>query len=185
MSKHVTLGPLLELEGHLPDGTPKTMTFGTGRTRGLILAFTHDTKKLVLVYPRQTKKIATDHCKPLEDLYVPLHEGAEINACFEDLPRSPNGRTRVALIQDAITYKKRTAEPNQPKIPPYRHPYDLEDHEKPTLLIDQAGEYFIGNQKWITVIEGGIDDNGSGLISNHGRRQNPSWGSIVDRWWAR
>jgi hypothetical protein len=140
------------------------------------------------VYPRQTQRISTGSCERLADTYTPLHEGAEINACFEDQPRKPKGRTRVALVQGAITYKKRTAEPNQPKIPPYRHPYDLEDHEKPTLLVDQAGEYFIGNQRWITVIEGGIDDNGSRqnpLISDRGGRQNPRWRSIVDSWWAR
>ena len=187
-SEYITLGPLLQLEGHLPDGTPKTMDFGSGKTRGLILAFVEQTKKLVLVYPRQTSKIPTDRCERLSDTYVPLHEGAEIDACFEDQPRVPKGRTKVDLIWDAVTYKKRTAEPNQPKIPPYRHPFDLEDHEKPTLLIDQAGEYYIGNQRWVTVIEGGIDDAGSRQnprISDRGGRQNPSYRSIVDSWWAR
>ena len=180
MPSHVTLGPLLQLEGHIPrGGGPKTMDFGTGRTRGLILAFTKDTKKLVLVYPRQTRRAPMDGCRDLADTYTDLHEGAEPIACFEDQPRVPRGRTRVVLVQDAITYRKRTAEPNQPRIPPYRHPYELAEHEKPTLLIDEAGEYFVGNQRWITVTDGGIEDRGS--------RANPSrrLTSLVDYWWAR
>lgn len=174
----ITLGPLLEIEGHEPNGTPKTMTFGHGRTHGLVLAHT-ELLKMELVYPRQTTRIPTHLCEPIADTYTDLHEGAEPNACVEDQPRYPRGRTRVVLIQDAITYKKRTAEPNQSKIPPYRHPYDLEEHEKPTLLVDQAGEYFVGNQRWITVTSGGIEDRGS--------RANPSRRivSLVDRWWAR
>jgi hypothetical protein len=172
----ITLGPLLQLEGHTPDGVKRTMDFGSGRTRGLILA--HDELlKMELVYPRQTKQIATRRCEPLADTYTALHEGAAVDACFEDLPRRPHGRTKVVLVHDAITYKKRTDEPDP--IPPYRHKYELDEHEKPTLLIDERGEYFVGNQRWITVTEGGIEDRGS--------RANPSRRlvSLVDHWWAR
>lgn len=165
----MTLGPLLQLEGHAPGGKRTTMDFGTGKTRGLILA--HDEhRKMVLIYPRQTTKIATSHCKPIAGIYTDLHEGAEPNACVIDQPRRPKGKTKIVLIHDAISYEKRTAEP---ETHPYRHAYKLAESEKPTLLVDEAGEYFVGNQGWITVTEGGIEDRSA--------RANPT--SIVDHWW--
>ncbi len=171
---NITLGPLLQLEGHVPGGGRRTMDFGNGRTHGLILAHT-ELKKMVLIYPRQTTKIPTGQCRPLVDTYTDLHEGAAPNACFRDRPRHPHGKTKIVLVHDAITYQKRTAEPDEH---PYRHKYELAEEEKPTLLVDEAGEYFVGNQNWIIVTEGGIEDRGS--------RSNPKRSpSIVDYWWAR
>lgn len=171
--KGLTLGPLLEIEGHLPRGPSKIMSFAS---KNIVLA--HDQNgKLELIYPRQTRKTSLAECADLEDAYTALHEGAPPKACLVDQPRLPKGRLRVVLIQDAITYKKRTAE--REPIPPYRHPYELLEHEKPTVLVDERGEYFVGNQRWITVTSRGIEDRGARA------NKHRSLATLVDAWWAR